>query len=249
MIAEPAFYILAAVAVLMIGISKSGFGSALAVFGVPLMSLAIPPAQAAAIVLPVLILLDLFNLFHYRSRFDRKNLTILLPSALVGVLIGTLTFRYLSDDHIRIMIGIIAVVFVMLYFAGQRQGRRTTQADPVKGSFWGVIAGFTSFGVHAGGLPVSIYLLPQRLDKTMFVGTTVVLFAILNYVKLIPYALLGQLNVDNLLTSLILAPLVPVGFWLGIKLHDRVNEQLFYNLAYAFLFLAGLKLLYDGIVP
>ena len=241
------FYIVAILAVLLIGISKSGFGSSLSIFGVPLMALVIPPAQAAAIILPLLILLDLFNLFHYRSRFDRTNLFILLPAALVGVVIGSLTFRYLSDAHIRVLIGSIAVFFAIYYFGGQRKERPKTEANRVKGSFWGVIAGFTSFGVHAGGLPANIYLLPQRLDKTLFVGTTVILFAILNYVKLIPYALLGQLRVDNLLTSLILAPFVPVGFWLGIKLHNRVNEKLFYNLVYFFLLVAGVKLLFDGI--
>jgi uncharacterized membrane protein YfcA len=242
------FYIIAILAVLMIGISKSGFGSALAVFGVPLMAMVMPPAQAAAIVLPLLILLDLFNLFHYRSRFDRKNFFILLPSSIIGVLIGTLTFQYLTDAHIRIMIGSIGVIFVFFYIWGQRKKQSQTQPDRLKGSFWGMIAGFTSFGVHAGGLPVNIYLLPQRLDKTLFVGTTVILFAILNYVKLIPYALLGQLHVDNLLTSLVLAPFVPIGFWLGIKLHDQVNEKLFYNLAYFFLFVTGMKLLYDGVM-
>jgi uncharacterized membrane protein YfcA len=242
------FYIIAILAVLLIGISKSGFGSALAVFGVPLMAIVIPPAQAAAIVLPLLILLDLFNLFHYRSRFDRTNFFILLPAALIGVLVGSLTYQYLSDAHIRVLIGGIAVIFAIFYFWGQRKEQPKTEPDRVKGSFWGVIAGFISFGVHAGGLPVNIYMLPQRLDKTLFVGTTVILFAILNYVKLIPYALLGQLHIDNLMTSLILAPFVPIGFWLGIKLHDRVNEKLFYNLAYFFLFVAGMKLLYEGIM-
>jgi len=90
-------------------------------------------------------------------------------------------------------------------------------------------------------------LLPQKLDKTIFVGTTVIFFIVVNYVKLVPYYFLGQLNADNLLTSLTLAPLAPLGFWLGIKLHDRVNEQLFYNLAYFFLFVTGIKLLVDGV--
>jgi uncharacterized membrane protein YfcA len=247
MITDITFYLLAALAVLIIGISKSGFGSGLAVLGVPLMAIAISPAQAAAILLPLLIILDLFNLIHYRGRFDRTNFLILLPAAMFGILIGALTFRYLSDAHIRIMIGGIAVIFVINYFWGQRNERPKTEANRVKGSLWGAIAGFTSFGVHAGGLPVNIYLLPQRLDKTLFVGTTVIFFAIVNYVKLIPYALLGQLNMDNLLTSLILAPFVPLGFWMGIQLHKRVDEKLFYVLAYSFLFIAGAKLLYEGI--
>ncbi|HBX70969.1 MAG TPA: hypothetical protein DEH25_16720 [Chloroflexi bacterium] len=242
------FYAISILSVLMIGISKSGFGSALAVFGVPLMSMVMPPAQAAAIVLPLLILMDLFNLFHYRRQYDRKNLLILLPASIVGIVIGTLTFRYLTDAHIRIMIGSIGIIFALFYIRGQRKEQSQAQPDPVRGSFWGVITGFTSFGIHAGGIPVNIYLLPQRMDKTLLVGTTVILFAILNWIKLIPYALLGQLQVDNLLISLILAPFVPIGFWLGIKLHDRVNEKLFYNLAYFFLFVTGVKLLYDGLM-
>jgi uncharacterized membrane protein YfcA len=247
MITDPTFYILAAIAVIIVGLSKSGFGSGIGVLGVPLMALVIPPAQAAAIMLPLLCVMDIFNVFHYRSRFDRTNLIILVPAALVGILLGTFTFRYLSDEHIRILLGVISILFVINFFVGRRTGGKRAGPDRVKGSIWGAIAGFTSFGVHAGGPPVNIYLLPQKMDKTIFVGTTVIFFTIVNYVKLIPYAYLGQLSSDNLLTSLILAPLVPFGFWLGIKLHDRVNETLFYNLAYFFLFITGAKLLYEGL--
>jgi uncharacterized membrane protein YfcA len=247
MITDPTFYILAAIAVIIVGLSKSGFGSGIGVLGVPLMALVIPPAQAAAIMLPLLCVMDIFNVFHYRSRFDRPNLIILVPAALVGILLGTFTFRYLTDAHIRILLGVISILFVINFFVGRRNGGKKTGPDRVKGSIWGAIAGFTSFGVHAGGPPVNIYLLPQKMDKTIFVGTTVIFFTIVNYVKLVPYAYLGQLSGDNLLTSLILAPLVPLGFWLGIKLHDRVNEALFYNLAYFFLFVTGVKLLYEGL--
>ena len=154
----------------------------------------------------------------------------------------------LSDAHIRILIGVISVLFVLNYFLGKRNGPQQSGPDRVKGSIWGAVAGFTSFGVHAGGPPVNLYLLPQKMDKTIFVGTTVVFFTIVNYVKLVPYYFLGQLNGDNLLTSLVLAPLAPLGVWLGIKLHDRVNERLFYNLAYVFLLVTGGKLLIDGII-
>lgn len=198
--------------------------------------------------LPLLIGLDIINLFHYRKRFDRKNLFIMLPAAMIGILIGSFTFQYLSDAHIRIMIGGIVVIFVINYFMGKQKEHTVTGPDRVKGSFWGAVAGFTSFGVHAGGLPVSIYLLPQRMDKTLFVGTTVIFFAIVNFVKLLLYALLGQLNGSNLLTSLTLIPFVPLGFWLGVILHKRVDEKLFYLLAYLFLLVAGLKLLYEGFI-
>ncbi|CAN0565300.1 unnamed protein product, partial [Laminaria digitata] len=118
--------------------------------------------------------------------------------------------------------------------------------DPVRGSFWGLIAGFVSFGVHAGGPPANVFLLPQRLDKSVFVGTMVVLFTTLNFVKLVPYSLLGQLNGENMMISLMLSPLAPLGVWLGLKLHKVVNENWFYPLCYLFLFITGIKLLWDG---
>jgi uncharacterized membrane protein YfcA len=247
MINDPIFYAVSTFAILIMGISKSGFGSGLGVLAVPIMSLVIPPAQAAAIMLPLLCLMDIFNVLHYRDKFDRTNLFILVPAAVVGILLGTFTFRYLSDAHIRILVGVLSVLFVLNYFIERRNRSKKTGPSILRGSFWGTVTGFTSFGVHAGGPPVSVYLLPQRLDKTIFVGTTVIFFTIVNYIKLVPYYFLGQLNSNNLLVSLVLAPLAPLGVWVGIKLHDRVNEKLFYNLAYFFLFITGIKLLYDGI--
>jgi uncharacterized membrane protein YfcA len=247
MINDPTFYVVTTIAILIMGISKSGFGSGLGVLAVPIMSLVIPPAQAAAIMLPLLCIMDIFNVIHYRDKFDRTNLYILVPAAIVGILLGTFTFRYLSDAHIRILVGVLSVLFVVNYFIGRRNQVKQTGPSILRGSFWGTVTGFTSFGVHAGGPPVSVYLLPQKLDKTIFVGTTVIFFTIVNYIKLVPYYFLGQLNGNNLLVSLVLAPLAPLGVWIGIKLHDRVNEKLFYNLAYFFLFITGLKLLYDGI--
>ncbi len=246
MIEEFLFYPLAALAILIAGIAKSGFGGGLGVLSVPLMSLVIAPPRAAAIMLPLLCVMDLFTVWHYRRIWDRKNLIILLPAAMVGIFIGSLFFKYLSEAHIRIMVGLIAVIFVINFFTGKSVDQKK-DANFLSGSFWGAIAGFTSFGVHAGGPPVNIYLLPQRLEKSLYVGTTVLFFTIVNYVKLIPYALLGQLNTNNLLTSLILSPLAPVGVYLGIKLHHKVNEKLFYRLCYIFLFITGLKLLYDGL--
>jgi uncharacterized membrane protein YfcA len=246
MIQDPTFYILSTIAILIMGISKSGFGGGIGILAVPLMSLSIPPAQAAAILLPLLVVMDFFNVLHYRNKFDRTNLTILLPAAVVGIVLGTFTFRYLSEAHIRILIGILSVLFVLNFFLVKRNQGRKTNPNIVKGSFWGILSGFTSFGVHAGGPPANFYLLPQQMDKTIFVGTTVVFFTIVNLIKLVPYYFLGQLNGENLLLSLIFAPLAPLGVWIGLKLHDRVNQLLFYNLAYLFLLITGAKLLYDG---
>lgn len=213
---------------------------------VPLMSLYIPPFQAAAIMLPILCLMDLINVWHYRRQWDKRNIAILLPASLAGVVIGALTFRFLSDAHIRVVIGVIALVFSVHFFL-RRNNTERREPNIARGSFWGVIAGFVSFGVHAGAPPANVFLLPQRMEKTVFVATLVVLFAIVNYVKLVPYALLGQLDATNLRMAAILAPLVPLGSWLGIRLHRMIAERAFYLVCYALLALMGGKLLFDGI--
>ncbi len=212
------------------------------------MALVIPPSQAAAILLPLHCILGVINVVHYRTHFERKTISILLPPALIGILIGALSFRYMSDAHIRVLLGIIAVIFTVNYLFCQNKEHKKSKPNRAQGNLWGTIAGFTSFSVHAGALPLNIYLLPQRMEKSIFVGTSVVFFTILNFVKLIPYAYLGQLNGSNLITSLSLTPLVPMGFWMGIFLHKRVNEKQFYILAYIFFLFAGLKLLYEGVI-
>lgn len=245
MIDNTLFFPIAIFAILIVGISKSGFGGGLGVLAVPLMSLVIPPQQAAAILLPLLIVMDWFTIWHYRKNWDKRNLLILLPAAIVGIVLGSLFFKYLTEAHIRILVGFLAILFVGNYFM-KRQAVKRHGADVPRGLLWGSIAGFTSFGVHAGGPPINIYLLPQQLDKSIFVGTTVLFFTIVNLVKVVPYMLLGQFSTGNLLISLVLAPLAPLGVWLGVKLHNKVNEKLFYTFCYIFLFITGLKLLYDG---
>ena len=246
MIENVLFYPIAIAAILIVGISKSGFGGGVGILAVPTMSLFIPPPQAAAILLPLLIVMDWFTIWHYRKLWDKRNLAILLPAAMLGILLGSLFFRYLSEAHIRILVGAIAVLFVLNFFL-KRKNVKQHQADVPRGILWGSIAGFTSFGVHAGGPPLNIYVLPQQLDKSIFVGTTVIFFTVVNLVKVIPYSLLGQFSSDNLLISLVLAPAAPIGVWLGVKLHHRVNENIFYTLCYIFLFITGIKLLVDGI--
>jgi len=245
-ITDPWFYAVAVPAVLLTGISKGGFGGGLGVLAVPLLSLQVPPLQAAAILLPILCLMDIFGAWAYRRSFSVRNLKILIPAGLTGVVIAGLTFQAVDVTATKLLIGLIAVGFSLHYWLGPRQ-HRPRGVNRLKGSFWGAMAGFTSFIAHAGGPPVSVYLLPQRLDKRLFVGTTVLFFITVNYAKLVPYAWLGQFPAGNLLTSLALAPLAPLGIRLGLWLRDRVSQVWFYRACYSFLLITGLKLLHDAL--
>ncbi|MCH8550929.1 MAG: sulfite exporter TauE/SafE family protein [Natronospirillum sp.] len=248
MIQEPLFYLSAFFAVMIAGISKGGFGGGVGVMAVPLMALVIPPFQAAAIMLPILCIMDLAGLKAFWKKWDNRNILIMIPGSVLGILIAFLTYRWVSDDHLRILIGVIAVVFALNYYLN-RAPEGSTPALPswTRGTFWSTVAGFTSFSAHAGGPPMNMYLLPQRLDKTLFVGTTVMFFTVVNYVKLVPYALLGQFDTTNLMTALVLGPLAIFGVYSGYWLHKRISIFVFYRICYAFLLITGGRLLYQGV--
>ena len=247
MVTDPLFYALAIPAFLITGISKGGFGSGLGSVCVPLLALVIPVPQAAAIMLPLLLTMDLFGLWGYRRKWDPVNLKIMLPGAAIGMILGYLSFRYLDEHWIRLLVGAIAIGFVLnVWLRPSVAGRAASPSWP-KGSFWSAVSGLVSFVANAGGPPISVYLLPQRLDKTLYVGTTVLYFAILNYSKIIPYWWLGQFSSENLLTALVLLPLAPIGMGLGIWLHSRVNDVAFYRWVNILLLISGLKLVWDGV--
>lgn len=246
MITEPWFYAVAIPAILLMGISKGGFGSGAGLFATPLMALAVPIPQAAAILLPILLVMDAAGLWAYRGVFSRENMKVILAGGVAGVVLGALTFRYFDDAWMRLLLGAIAIGFVLhrcLGIAGAKAAERST----LKGLLWSALSGLTSTIAHAGGPPLSVYLLPQRLDKAVLVGTTVIFFAVINFVKLVPYAWLGLFDSRNLATSLMLSPLAPVGIGLGVFLMRRTSERLFYRIAYGLLLAVGVKLAWDGI--
>jgi hypothetical protein len=247
MITDPVFYALAVFAVILIGLSKGGFGGALAMLGVPIVALVIPPIQAAAIFLPILVVMDLAGLYAWRGIYDRRTLVIMLPGALAGIVIGWLTAAYVNDSHIRLIVGALAVAFSLQWWFGGGETRNALPHNTLKGRLWGTVAGFTSFVSHAGGPPFQMYGLPLKLDKTVYVGTGVIFFAVVNAAKLPAYFALGQFTVQNLLTSAILIPLAPLATLAGAWLVKKVDQTLFYRITYAALLPVGLKLIWDGL--
>ena len=239
------FYFTASVGVVLFGISKGGFAGPIAILSIPIMSLSMSPIMAAAILLPILLVMDIVAMYIYWNKWDLKNIKIIIPPALMGILIGTLTFKYTSDDSIRIIIGTIVILFILSTII--QKNNLLIKPTKSKGTFWSLVAGYTSFLIHAGGTPINFYLLPQKLYKTIYVGTMTLTFLIINIIKLFPYYYLDQLVISNLKISLMLSPLAPISIYLGYYLHKKVSEDMFYFFIYFFLAIGGIKLIYDGI--
>ncbi len=240
-------WITAVIAVLLIGISKAGFGGGVGVIATPIMSLVMPVASAAALLLPILIGADLLTFRHYKNQINKETIRILLPGALLGIVLGGLFFNQFSQREalIKIGIGIIAIGFVvyqavkLLY---QKKLESYTPSDTT-GYGLGIITGFTSTIAHVGGPPFSIYVLPQNLPRNIFVGTTAVFFLIVNVVKLIPYSLLGLIQTGNIILTVLLIPVAMLGVQLGIWMNKRVNQNVFNGVVYLLLLLTGIQLI------
>ena len=247
MIADPLFYLAAIPAVLLYGISKGGFAGGFGIVAVPLIALIVSPAQAAAIMLPILLAMDLGAMWAYRANWDRALIKVILPAGLAGTLIGTLTFRMLSANALKLLLGAIAVGFVLYRVTRRRVTGPPAPRSRVKGAFWATVSGITSFVAHSGGAPLSVYLLPLRLPPAILVGTSAFFFAALNWSKVVPYWWLGLFSAENLATAAALAPLGLAGIGLGVWVRRHIAEALFYRIVYGFLLLTGAKLLVDGV--
>jgi uncharacterized protein len=236
------FLIAATVSITCLGLSKAGFaGFALA--ATPVLALVIPPIQAAAILLPLMVLQDVISLWAYRRNWDRWNISVLLPSAILGIGIAWLLAAYTSEQLLRLLVGLLALIFVIRTWSRAWGTAAAEKPSAVRGVFWGGLAGFSSTLAHAAGPPFNIFVLPQKLDKLTFAGTGAVFFTVVNGLKSVPYFALGHFSTENLMTSLMLAPLAVITTLFGIWLLRRMPNDQFYKLAHALVFLVSLELI------
>ncbi|MCW5635022.1 MAG: sulfite exporter TauE/SafE family protein [Rubrivivax sp.] len=229
----------------MMGLAKSGFAAGLGAMSVPLMALAVPVPQAAAIMLPLLMAADVMGLAQLVRHCDWRLIRLLLPPGLAGIGLGWVLFGWLSAPAVAGMVGVLTLAFVAI----RLRPARADAPPPSRalGRVMAVLSGFTSFVAHAGGPPIGFYVLPLRLAPLAFSATLAVFFAALNLSKWLPYALLGLVDATNMATSLVLLPLPVAGVWLGVRLVQRVSAKLFNRLFLAGMLLTGLKLLWDGL--
>ena len=234
-------------AIIIFGIAKSGLGGSIALISIPLMTVVMPLNQALAIILPILILSDFTAVYKFRKEFDLGTLKLLVPFAAVGIFVGSVTFSYFSEDLLKFIVGLMGFLFSAHYFLLKKNKFIPNKKSFFKGSICSVIAGFTSFSVHAGGTPTSIYLLPLRMKKEIYIGTRVIFFTFVNLIKFPFYIGLSMITLESFKQSMMLFPLSVVGILIGYQILKYVEENLFYNIIYALILITSFRLVYSYI--
>jgi uncharacterized membrane protein YfcA len=245
-ITDPLFYLLAIPAVIALGLSKGGFAG-VGQMATPLLALVMPPLEAAAIFLPIMLIQDANALWVYRKEWSGRILAIMLPGSLIGVAIAGFLAAYISDAAVRAFIGFITIAFVLYsWFGAARLAREAKQASVPAGVFWGAFSGFTSTICQAGGPPYQMYVFSQHLPKMIYVGTTAIFVATTNGMKMAPYVALGQFSAKGLGTSLVLLPLALAANQLGFWLVRITPQERFYRIMLIIMFVLAVALLYFG---
>ncbi|MET3663893.1 sulfite exporter TauE/SafE family protein [Caulobacter sp. 1776] len=255
MLTDPFFYAVAIPAVILLGLAKGGFAG-IGVVAVPMMALAVSPVMAASITLPILLVQDVVSVWSFRKSWDKGLLILMLPAAAVGIFLGWALAAFVKEAAVELAVGAIAVVFALQRLWAERAVKAAEQVEakiiggwparPWLGALCGAAAGFTSQIAHAGGPPFQIYVLPRRLARDTFIGTSAIFFAVVNWMKVPAYIALGQFTPKVLATAGVLLPLAIASTWAGVWLVRRVPAEGFYKVIYVLLIAVGGKLVFDG---
>lgn len=247
-LSDPYVLALACLSVVIVGMAKGGF-SGMGSLATPLLALALPPATAAALLLPILVVQDAISVWAFRKTWDRWIVAWMLPGAAIGVAAGWLFAAHVHEDQLLLALGIITLAFGLYRLwveRGERIAAPSTSPGWV-GSLFGVVMGLTSQIAHAGGPPMQMWVAPRRLPHETFVGTTAVMFAVVNWLKVPSYIALGTLNRDTLIAAALLMPLAVVSTLVSVRLVRRLNSARFYTIVYILMVILGAKLVWDGI--
>jgi len=252
MSADVTFYLVAVPAIILLGLSKGGFVG-VGALALPLLALVMSPVQAAAIMLPLLLIQDAVGVWAFRKTWDKASLLVLLPGAVIGIALGYLLAAKVSEDVVLAVLGGISIVFALyrlwLHARGTQAIVETARGAPtIVGVLLGVGSGFTSQIAHAGQPPFQIWVMPKRLPRDVLVGTTAIYFAVVNWVKVPAYLALGQFTHQNLMISAILAPVAIVSTMAGVRLVRKVSSERYEVIIYWLMIIVGAKLIWDAVV-
>ncbi len=233
--------------VFLIAFMKGAFGGGFAIVGIPLLSLAMDPIEAGALLAPLFIVMDVTALRFWRpSTWSRVDLAKLLPALVIGIALGYLVLRDLDRRAVEIVMGVVTLAFAAMWFLGGGEIKPRPRST-LKAALAGLSSGVTTMVAHSGGPPLAIYLLPLGMSKALYAGTTSLFFTVGNLLKAVPWLVLAAPSRSVWMLMALCAPAVPVGVWAGWRLHERLDQRTLYRTCYAILVVTAAKLLWDGL--
>ena len=248
LLADPLTLLVLAAAVILLGLAKGGL-SGVGALATPLVALVLPPTIAAALLLPILIVQDVVSVWSFRKTWDGWIIGWMLPGAAVGIAAGYAYAERVDEAKLMAALGAITLAFGLYRLWVERGGRvvAASTSPGWVGSLFGVATGFTSQIAHAGGPPFQMWVTPRRLPHLVFVGTSSILFAAINWMKVPAYIALGAFPHEVLAAAALLMPLAIVSTLLTVRWLKRIDGARFYVLIYVLMVLLGAKLLWDGL--
>lgn len=223
------------VAALMIGLSKGGLAT-VGTLAVPMLALVMNPLEAAALMLPTLIVTDWFAVWLYRREYSRRNVAILLPSIFLGIFIATLIVPFTPESLLLVVTGSVGLWYCLRNWFGKSRHAPPREAKIVPGMFWGALTGITTFITHSGGPPTQAFLLPQRMPRMIFAGTIVITFAVTNIAKIPGYYALGYFEDMHWNLIALLATVGVSGTAIGRQIVKRLTDQTYVRVIEILLF-------------
>ena len=230
---------------LMIGLAKGGLGG-LGALLTPMLALVLPVALAVGVLLPMLMVGDVFAVYMYWKEWDSDLVKRMLPAGIAGAIAGTFLLTWLSPDGLRIVLGIFVLLVVAYRFVSDRIQAMRYEPKPWHAPAAGVLSGVASGMFNSGGPAFSSYLLLQKLKARPFIATTAIYFALLNLIKVPGFLYTGVLNVPLLISVWWVFPFIPIGIWVARITLTRVSPAAFEWIIIALLIFSSLALFWQS---
>jgi len=239
------FIVIVAVVGLIIGFSKGGL-SGLNIVALPLMTLVVPPAEAVAQVLPLLLVGDAFTLTAYWGKWDNRIIMILMPGAVIGGVVGAYFITSLPDAVLLQLIGGLTLLYVGYRIAASRISALAYDPPTPVGLLAGFGAGLASGVANAGAPPLAAYLLLKRLEPVVFIAVIGLVFGVINVIKVPVFVQSGLLSWESFLSVIWAFPFVPVGVYSGRWFARVIPQRAFEIAVLTVLFITGVWLLVNA---
>ena len=230
---------------LMISVSKGGLGGMMGALATPIMALVMPTNQVLGLLLPIMLLADVFAVALHWRKWNGRLVWLLIPGAVIGVTIGTFFIANAPTHVLRMGLAVISLLFVVYKLFEKRiLASSNYQEHGWHGWLAGTTGGFASSLAASGGPPISIYLMLQKLTPIVFNGTAVLFFAILNWIKVPYYLYIHLFNFQQLWHIAWIAPIVPLGVWFGRWMATKISKEVFDGIIVSLLAVTALLLIF-----